>query len=92
MQTMNELMDQLKRQIIERLNLKDHTPKDIGDDAPLFVEGLGLDSIDALELIVLLQQEYNIKLSRAEDGPKVFHSVRTMAEYITEHSPEKITS
>lgn len=85
-------MARLKSQIIERLNLKDHKPEDIGDDAPLFVEGLGLDSIDALELIVLLQQEYNIKLSRAEDGPKVFYSVRTMAEYITEHSPSKTTS
>ncbi len=67
-------------------------PEDIGDDQPLFVEGMGLDSIDALELIVLLQQEYNIKLSKAEDGPKVFHSVRTMAEYITEHSPSKTSS
>jgi acyl carrier protein len=89
---MDKLMLQLKWQIIERLNLKDLKPEDIGDDQPLFVEGLGLDSIDALELIVLLQQGYNIKLSKAEDGPKVFYSVRTMAEYITEHSPEKIAS
>jgi acyl carrier protein len=89
---MDKLMAQLKRQIIERLNLKDLRPENISDDAPLFVEGLGLDSIDALELIVLLQQEYDIKLARAEDGPKVFHSVRTMAEYITEHSPSKTAS
>jgi acyl carrier protein len=89
---MDKLMAQLKRQIIERLNLKDLKPEDIGDDQPLFVEGLGLDSIDALELIVLLQQDYNIRLSNAEDGPKVFYSVRTMAEYITEHSPSKIVS
>jgi acyl carrier protein len=54
-----------------------------------FVEGLGLDSIDALELIVLLQQEYKIKLSNAEDGPKVFKSVSTMADYILEHQAEK---
>lgn len=73
----------LKEQIIERLNLKDLKPENIGDDQPLFVEGIGLDSIDALELIVLLQQEYNIKLSNAEDGPRVFHSVRTIADYIT---------
>ncbi len=73
----------LKEQIIERLNLKDLKPEDIGDDQSLFVEGIGLDSIDALELIVLLQQEYNIKLSNAEDGPRVFHSVRTIADYIT---------
>ena len=57
---------------------------------PLFVEGLGLDSIDALELIVLLQQYYKIKLSNAEDGPKVFRSVRTMAEYITEHQAQAV--
>jgi acyl carrier protein len=82
---MTNLMSDLKRQIIEQLNLKDLKPSDIGDDQPLFVEGLGLDSIDALELIVLLQQEYKIKLASAEDGPKVFHTVRSMAEYITAH-------
>ena len=79
-------METLKEQIIERLNLKDLKPENIGDDEPLFVEGIGLDSIDALELIVLLQQEYNIKLSNAEEGPQVFHSVRTMADYITANS------
>jgi acyl carrier protein len=83
---MNNLMQNLNVQIIERLNLKSLKPEDIGDDQPLFVEGIGLDSIDALELIVLLQQEYNIKLSNAEDGPRVFHSIRTIAEYITANS------
>lgn len=82
---MDKLMADLKKQIIAQLNLKDLKPDDIGDDQPLFVEGLGLDSIDALELIVLLQQEYHIKLSNADDGPKVFQSVRTIAEYITAH-------
>ena len=86
-------MEKLKKQIIERLNLKDLKPENIGNDQPLFVEGIGLDSIDALELIVLLQQEYNIRLSNAEDGPRVFHSVRTMADYITANSaPAKISS
>ena len=83
---MDNLTEKLKVQVIERLNLKDLKPTDIGDDQPLFVEGIGLDSIDALELIVLLQQEYNIKLSNAEDGPRVFHSIRTMADYITANS------
>jgi acyl carrier protein len=83
---MDNLMQTLKKQIIERLNLKELKLEDFGDDQPLFVEGIGLDSIDALELIVLLQQEYNIKLSNATDGPKVFHTVRTMAEYITANS------
>ena len=80
---MTELKENLKRQIVAQLNLKDIRPEDIGDDQPLFVEGLGLDSIDALELIVLLQQHYGIKLARAEEGPLVFRSVNSMAEYIT---------
>jgi acyl carrier protein len=75
-------MTDLKRQIVEQLNLQHIKPEEIGDDQPLFVEGLGLDSIDALELIVLMQQQYGIKLNNADDGPKVFRSVRTMAEYI----------
>ena len=81
-------MSDLKTQIVAQLNLQDIKPEDIKDDQPLFVEGLGLDSIDALELIVLLQQQYKIKLSNADDGPKVFHSVRTMAEYITAHQAQ----
>jgi acyl carrier protein len=84
---MEKLMAGLKAQIIEQLSLHHLKPEDIGDDQPLFVEGLGLDSIDALELIVLLQQQYNIKISNAEDGPKVFRSVRTMAEYIVANQP-----
>ena len=83
-------MADLKQQIIAQLNLKDLKPEDIGDDQPLFVEGLGLDSIDALELIVLLQQEYKIKLANAEEGQSVFRSVRTMAQYITEHQPKTV--
>jgi len=87
---MNELISDLKTQIIAQLNLQDVKPEDIADDEPLFVEGLGLDSIDALELIVLLQQNYKIKLSKADDGPKVFRSVKTIAEYITNHQEQKI--
>jgi acyl carrier protein len=76
-------MANLKRQIIEALNLKHLKPEDIGDDQPLFVEGLGLDSIDALELIVLLQQQYNIRIANPQDGPRIFRSVKTIAEFIT---------
>ena len=83
-------MSDLKKQIVAQLNLQDINPEEIGDDQALFVEGLGLDSIDALELIVLLQQHYNIKISNAEDGPKVFRTVRTMAEYITAHQAQKV--
>ncbi len=87
---MDKLISELKTQIIAQLNLQDTKPEDIGDDQPLFVEGLGLDSIDALELIVLLQQQYNIKLSNADEGPKVFRTVRTMAEFITAHQATKV--
>lgn len=82
---MTELIATLKVQIIEQLNLQHLKPEDIGDDQPLFVEGLGLDSIDALELIVLLQQKYGIKLANPQDGPLVFKSVKSIAEYITAH-------
>ena len=82
---MEELIADLKKQIIEALNLKHLKPEDIGDDQPLFVDGLGLDSIDALELIVLLQQQYNIKLANAQDGPRIFKSVKSIAEFIQKH-------
>jgi acyl carrier protein len=84
---MEQLMADLKKQIIEALNLRHLQPEDIGNDQPLFVEGLGLDSIDALELIVLMQQKYNVKLANPQDGPQVFRSVRTMAEFIQAHQP-----
>jgi len=82
---MEQLIATLKKQIVEQLNLQHIKPEDIGDDQPLFVEGLGLDSIDALELIVLLQQKYGIKLANPSDGPTIFRTVKTMADYITTH-------
>lgn len=82
---MEELIEQLKVQIIKQLNLEDIEPEDIDPDEPLFGEGLGLDSIDALELIVLLEKEYGIKIENPKDGQKVFFSLNTMAEFITEH-------
>jgi acyl carrier protein len=84
---MEQLIANLKGQIIEALNLKHLKPEDIGDDQPLFVEGLGLDSIDALELIVLLQQQYNVRIANPQDGPKIFKSVKTIAEYIKSSQP-----
>ena len=81
---MEDLKLKLKAQIIERMNLQDTKPEDIVDDAPLFGDGLGLDSIDALEIIVLLQQEYGLKIQTAEEGKKVLRSVNTIAEYIKE--------
>ena len=79
---MEELAQNLKKQIIEVLNLNHLKPEDIVSDQPLFGDGLGLDSIDALELIVLLQQQYGIRLADPAEGPKIFKSVNSMAEYI----------
>jgi acyl carrier protein len=82
---MEELIQKLKIEIIEVLNLEEMEPEDIDSDAPLFGDGLGLDSIDALELIVLLEKNYGIKIEDPKDGRKIFFTLKTMAEYITEH-------
>jgi acyl carrier protein len=82
---MEELIEQLKKEVITQLNLEDIAPAAIDPDAPLFGEGLGLDSIDALELIVLLEKNYGLKIEDPKDGKKIFYSIRSMAEYITEH-------
>lgn len=79
---MEELILKLKNQIIEVLNLEEMTAEDIESDAPLFGEGLGLDSIDALELIVLLEREYGIKLSNPAEGKEIFKSVASIADYV----------
>lgn len=82
---MDNLILELKEEIIKSLNLEEMTPEDIDSDAPLFGEGLGLDSIDALELIVLMERNYGIKLANAAEGKSIFHSVRVMAEYISKN-------
>ncbi|MCF0168565.1 MAG: acyl carrier protein [Bacteroidales bacterium] len=80
---MEQLILELKNEIIEVLNLEEMSPADIDENAPLFGEGLGLDSIDALELIVLMEKNYGIKLASAAEGKNIFKSVKTMAEYIS---------
>ena len=82
---MDELILKLKQEIIEVLNLEDVKPEGIADDSPLFGEGLGLDSIDALELIVLMEKSYGIKLKDASQGREIFKSVKVMAAYIQEN-------
>jgi acyl carrier protein len=77
-----DLKQQLKEQIIEELNLEDMKPADILDDAPLFGDGLGLDSIDALELVVLLEKYHGVKITEEETGKRVLTSIDTMAEFI----------
>ena len=82
---MEELTEQLKKQLIEALNLEEMTPADIDADAPLFGEGLGLDSIDALEIILILEREYGIKLTNAADAKAHFKSVRTLAAFVEQN-------
>ena len=83
---MDELIEKLKAQLIDALNLEEITPEDIDPEAPLFGEdGLGLDSIDALEIILLLDKDYGIKLKNPAEGKQVFYSVKTMADCIRDN-------
>ncbi|WP_221393096.1 phosphopantetheine-binding protein [Dyadobacter sp. NIV53] len=88
---MDNLKEDLKKQIIEQLNLEDLQVSDIDDDALLFSDqGLGLDSIDALELIVLLEQYHGIQVVNPDEGKEAFLSVSTMADYIRKRKAEQI--
>jgi acyl carrier protein len=82
---------ELKSKIIESLKLQDTLPEQIDDDAPLFGTGLGLDSIDALELVVLLEKHYGIVIKDIEEGRPAFRSIRTLAEFIALKSPTALT-
>lgn len=79
---MEELIEKLKQQIIQELNLEEITPADIDTDAPLFGDGLGLDSIDALEIILILERNYGIKIQNPSEGKDIFYSIRTLASFI----------
>ncbi|HET6769608.1 MAG TPA: phosphopantetheine-binding protein [Chitinophagaceae bacterium] len=83
---MQDLKYELKKQIIQELNLQDIKPEDIIDDAPLFGDGLGLDSIDALELVVLMEKYHGVKILDETVGKKVLASINTMADYILEEN------
>lgn len=85
MEQNTELKEKLKSQIILFLNLTDLTPADIKDDEPLFGDGLGLDSIDSLELIVLLKREYGINIQDPKVGRKVLVDINSMADYIEQN-------
>ncbi len=82
---MEELIYTLKQQIIDALNLEEVTPEDIDENAPLFGDGLGLDSIDALELIVILDKYYGIKLANPAAGKAIFQSVASIADYVSKN-------
>lgn len=83
---MEDLKYELKKQIIEELNLTDITPEEIIDDAPLFGDGLGLDSIDALELVVLLEKKHGVKITNEAVGKKALASINSMVEFISEEN------
>ncbi len=83
LKNMEKLIEKLKGELIEALNLEEITPEDIDPEAPLFgEEGLGLDSIDALEIILVLERNYGLKIENPKEGKHIFYSVRTLAEYI----------
>ena len=76
------LIPKLTQEIIDHLNLEDVDAAEVDPDDQLFGEGLGLDSIDALELIVLLEKNYGVTIENPKEGKEIFYSVRTIAEYI----------
>jgi acyl carrier protein len=80
------LVLELKKLIIETLKLEEVTPEDIKDEGQLFGEGLGLDSIDALELVVALEKTYGVAIPDSEVGERVFRSVKTLAQFVKEQS------
>ncbi len=82
---MQELVEQLKKQIISTLCLEGKTPDQIDPRAPLFAEGLGLDSIDALELVVMLEKHYGIRVTDMAVGRRAFASVEALAAFIKEN-------
>ena len=82
-----KLIEDLKKMIIEATGLEDITPEEIVDSEPLFVEGLGLDSIDALELVVSLETDFGIKITEAELARQAFASVNALADYVEKNRP-----
>ena len=86
---MDDLIQKLKHLIIETLSLEEITPEEIEENTPLFGEGLGLDSVDALELVVMVEKHYSIKITKMEEGKKAFFSVGSLAQFIRDHQCEK---
>ena len=86
---MNELLRELKIKIVEELGLKDVNPDELADDTPFFDQGLGLDSVDLLVLVALLDRDYGVEIFSRELGQKVFITISTLAAYIAEKRKSK---
>ena len=84
---MTNLIDELRVKIIDALNLEDIEPDDIGEDDQLIGGELGLDSIDVLELVMMIEKDYSVRIDNKELGAKVFANLRALSEYIQEKSP-----
>jgi acyl carrier protein len=81
------LKETLKKMIVEEMNVEDVTPEEIEDDAPLFTGGLGLDSLDAIELVVLVKIHFGIQIKNVEEGIMAFQSINSLADYIQRRLP-----
>ena len=88
-QQLSEIRTKLKELLVSNLNIEGVTPDQIQDDAPLFGEGLGLDSLDAVEIVVILQRHFNVEVKDMEKGREIFRSVNTLANYVYETRPSK---
>jgi len=80
----------LKELLVSHLALEDIKPEEIGDDEPIFGEGIGLDSLDGVEIVVLLQRSFGVSIKETEKGTDLFRSINTLSNYIIENSPHSL--
>lgn len=81
-----EIREKLKALLVEQLSLEDVTPEEIENDSELFGEGLGLDSLDAVEIVVMLQRNFNLEVKDMEKNREVFRTISTLADYVYEQT------